>query len=328
MRKVFAIFILAIFTFTSCQKEGEYDQDNFENFDEWNDEDSWEDNGDEDTDDDEWDDEDYSDDDEHGHNHSTEGAIVLYQVDGNSIEKIKDFDISDNLISYQTNENLHQDIWNFVSRLIPLEYRNKIDQFELFYGNRELLGYVEPVKSNDLSKWKFALAIEGAEGIETIDFSNDFTYTTLHEYGHVLTLNDNQLNINIDESSCQNYHTGEGCSGADSYINRIVELGWSDILNEEPSQIYDRYPDRFLTEYAATNPGEDIAEVFTAFIILENKPSGNKIADQKVKLLYEYPELVTLRKEIRASLTPARVASLNMEEYKTILPRIYKGYKH
>ena len=52
-----------------------------------------------------------------------------------------------------------------------------------------------------------------------------------------------------------------------------------------------------MTDYAATNPGEDIAESFTSFV-MEPKPDGDTIAEEKVLFFYEYPELVQLRAEI------------------------------
>ena len=36
--------------------------------------------------------------------------------------------------------------------------------------------------------------------------------------------------------------------------------------------------DSFVTDYAATNPGEDLAETFTVFV-LSPRPTGDRIAD-------------------------------------------------
>ncbi len=331
MRKLFVILAIGMFFITSCQKDQDFEQGIANNWEESEDNSGeWEDEGE----DGEW----GNSDGETGGNtdydfdqEGEDGAISLYKIEGNNISKIKDFPVSDDLISYQTNDALHQEIWNFVTTLIPLRDRGKISQFELFHGRGQLLGYVAPI-DGDLSKWVFALAIDEASGLESVDFSNDFTYTVLHEHGHVLTLNDDQVDASINEDSCNNYHTGEGCSNSNSYINKIVEIGWADIIDQhDPDDsytTYNQYKDRFLTEYAATNPGEDIAEVFTAFVIQENKPTGNSIADQKVKAFYGFPELVTLRKDIRASLNPARLKSLNMADYKALLPKLIKGHKH
>jgi len=66
-----------------------------------------------------------------------------------------------------------------------------------------------------------------------------------------------------------------------------------------------KYKDRFVTDYAATNPGEDIAEVFATFVTQADQPRGNSIADQKIKLLYDFPELTQLRDKIRQNANPA-----------------------
>lgn len=233
-----------------------------------------------------------------------EGALTLYRIAGNSLSKIKDYSVKPNLLNYQQDYAKHLQMWDFVTRLIPIEDRDKISQFEVFHGGEELAGYVTPINENDLSKWKLGLAIDLAQDLETISFKNIFTYVTIHEYGHIVSLNNEQVQVGVSET-CNNYFTGEGCSNANSYINRLYELGWKDIYQElnpeNPEVLYEKYKDRFVSEYAATNPGEDIAEVFAFFITKEDKPSGNTIADQKIKLLYDFPELVELRNKIRKS---------------------------
>ena len=65
----------------------------------------------------------------------------------------------------------------------------------------------------------------------------------------------------------------------------------------EVHEFYAKYPDQFVSEYAATNPVEDIAESWTEFV-MRPKPTGTSIADQKVQFFYEYPELVETRRQI------------------------------
>lgn len=233
-----------------------------------------------------------------------EGSLTLYRVNEDQIDRIKDYTVSKELLPYQQDYAKHFKMWEFVTRLIPLAERDKIAEFEVFHGNGDLLGYVVPVDDNDLSKWRFGLAIDAAQELEVINFKDLFTYVTIHEYGHVLSLNDEQISVG-DEAACNNYFTGEGCSRRDAYINRLFELGWKDIYKEltedNADVIYEKYKDRFVTDYAATNPGEDFAEVFSFFVTQEEAPKGNSLADQKIRLLYEFPELVSLREEIRGN---------------------------
>ncbi len=63
-------------------------------------------------------------------------------------------------------------------------------------------------------------------------------------------------------------------------------------------RLYGDHATWFVSDYAATNVEEDISESFRVFV-LEAKPSGNTIKDQKVNFFYRFPELVELRKAIR-----------------------------
>jgi hypothetical protein len=282
MTSKYLVFIASLFIFASCN----YHEDYYDDFDHITEQGG-----------------DFDDDggfDDQGGASGEEGALTLYKVNGNEIIKIKDFSVSNDLSGYQNDVDKHLQMWDFYTQLIPLEDRSRIVEFEVFYGANDLAGYVEPIHDNDLSRWKMGLAIEAAENINTIDFSNFFTYLTVHEFGHVLTLNETQVNVHQD--NCPEYHTEEGCSNANSYINELYELGWKDIAHELQDgqggeDLYNRYSDRFVSDYAATNPGEDIAEVFADFIT-KPRPGGNSIADQKVNLLYERPELVELRNKI------------------------------
>ncbi|MEM7573319.1 MAG: hypothetical protein AAF433_10480 [Bacteroidota bacterium] len=240
-----------------------------------------------------------------------EGSLTLYRVNANTIEKVKDYAVDANLRPYQQDRGRHQEMWDYVTRLLPLASRARIAEFEVFHGDGDLLGYVAPINEQDLSKWRFALAIDAAGDLSNIDFQSLFAFVSIHEYGHILSLNESQLKSGIGESSCTHFHPGEGCSTPNSYINRLFLLGWADIYDEldldDPEDIYYRYPERFVSEYAATNPGEDIAEVFSFFVTSAAAPTGNSIADQKIQLMYEYPELVSLREDIRSSIGEARM---------------------
>lgn len=252
-----------------------------------------------------------------------EGSLTLYRINGNSISKVKDYPVAASLLTYQQDAGRHQEMWDFVTRLLPDNSRGKLVEFEVFHGGGELLGYVAPVDANDLSRWRFALAIDAAGDLSGIDFEALFTFVTLHEYGHVLTLNNEQIDATVDFTNCNHYHTGEGCAQPNAYINRLVELGWTDIINEHdednPDATYDNHRDRFVSRYAATNPGEDIAEVFS-FFITGDRPAGNQLSDRKIKLLYEFPELVNLRDQVRAAgdVRALRQGGSSMGNYATI----------
>jgi len=272
-------------------------------------------------------------DDDFDNNSGGEGELTLYKVNGDNLEFVKDYNIESNLQSFQDDKGKHQKMWEFTTSLIPLEERDKIAEFEVFHGGGDLLGYVLPIDDNDLSKWRFALAIDAANNLNSIDFSDFFTFVTIHEFGHVLTLNDEQVNAGGGAGSCSNYFTGEGCSTRTSYINELYKIGWSDIINSHnennPDATYNKYRDRFVSDYAATNPGEDIAEVFSFFVINNSAPTGNTIADQKIKMMYNYPELVKLRDDIRSSGNVSRMnAKSTSKAMNAFKIKCKRGCKH
>ena len=155
----------------------------------------------------------------------------------------------------------------------------------------------------------WGLAIDFAYEGGSLNADGQFAYTIIHEFAHVLTLDNTQVDASISQEACANYFVGEGCAKQPSYINKLFQNFWSDIAKEHgeigeedqegASRFYEKYKDRFVTAYASTNPAEDIAEVFTNFVLQNNKPSGNTIAERKILLMYEHPELVEFRNYIR-----------------------------
>lgn len=164
------------------------------------------------------------------------------------------------------------------------------------------------------------------------DHFPDLATTVIHEFAHLLTLNDSQVTTDNlvfadpdnrqiydrEAATCPNYFTVEGCSKSDLYLNTFFNRFWPGIYNEwqaidaetdhgQPNQkfshFYHKYYSQFVSEYAATSPSEDIAETFMVYIFLP-KPSDTTIADQKILFFYKYPELVALREQILSNLCP------------------------
>lgn len=252
-----------------------------------------------------------------GQQTGTQGEITLYRVSGNDIQKIRDYRVSGQDLAYQNDVARHQQLWGYTKDIVPNTHRNKMNEFMIYNGSvTGSAGYVVQTKQ-DLSTWQMGIAINYA------DDQNELLYTIIHEFGHILTLNDTQVDASVGSGSCSNYFPGEGCAKTESYINKMHSLYWADVWeefqdaqNDESSHqaFYVKYQDRFVTNYAATNPGEDIAEVFATFVTRNDKPAGNTIAEKKILLMYDYPELVQLRDYIRENL------GSNRGRLRSILP--------
>ncbi|MBC8506108.1 MAG: hypothetical protein ISR58_22515 [Anaerolineales bacterium] len=251
-----------------------------------------------------------------------ENAIITYEIDGNLIVNPEEVSISDDLLAYQEDTDSHQKIWVYYANLIPPNHRTNLTQFVIFTdGQEEVMAAVEQ-DVNDPEKWVLAVDIVDAENPQ------ELTYTLIHEFGHLLTLNANQVDPDEDifedpendeiyeeaVEACPQYFPGEGCSLPNSYIHLFVERFWFDLFDEWDEinyvedddeyyamldEFYYAHQDQFVTDYAATNPGEDIAESWTHFV-LQPKPEGDTVSEQKVLFFYEFPELVELREKIVA----------------------------
>ncbi|WP_299157997.1 putative zinc-binding metallopeptidase [uncultured Tenacibaculum sp.] len=239
-----------------------------------------------------------------------DGEITLYKIDNDNISKIKDYKVTGEDLEYQKDIVKHNQIWDLVKKIVPLNQRKKMGEFLIYNGTTSgSAGFVVQLKK-DLSSWKMGIAINYAfQG--SFNAGGQLAYTIIHEFGHVLTLNDTQLDASITTENCKNYFPGEGCAKEDSYINELHANYWKDIWTEyevakkdqeSQQKFYEKHKDRFVTQYASTNPPEDIAEVFATFITKKEKPAGNTIAEKKILLMYKRNELIEFKNHIRKNL--------------------------
>lgn len=223
----------------------------------------------------------------------------------------------------QVDVALQEEPWKIFATLIPAEDRWMVAEYMTFTdGEANTLAAVDQTPE-DLTQWIVQVDVE--------DLADKYAliFTLIHEYAHLLTLNDKQAsideeiyadptNLELIESkaaTCPNYFTGAGCSYPDSYIHAFYNRFWVDINDEWQAidamqyeddltpyynalfDFYTTHQDQFVDDYATTHPAEDIAESFTYFVF-SPKPTGNSIMEQKILFFYEFPELVELREEI------------------------------
>jgi hypothetical protein len=247
--------------------------------------------------------------------------IASYKVNGDQISNPQYETVDSSLQAYQDDTALHTKIWDYFIALIPAEQRTEVTEFIIYTdGPSNVLAAVEQ-SPNDPARWVLEIDIADSSDFKPL------TFTLIHEYGHLLTLNADQVppdeNVfaNPDDDAiyeqaadaCPVYFPGEGCSQPDSYINAFYDRFWADLFDEwldieleqdddvyyqRLDEFYYKYEDQFVSDYAATNPEEDIAESWTYFV-LGPKPAGNSIAEEKILFFYDYPELVNLRTHIR-----------------------------
>jgi hypothetical protein len=232
-------------------------------------------------------------------------SLVLYQVSGNGISLPKyETGVPAEFIPYQENLESQAKLWKFVTDVIPADQRKMVSEFIIFSdGSSNTTGAVG--RAEIPNTWTLELDIIDSQNLSTL------STTLVHELGHMVTLNDGQVG-DTDASLCENYMSADGCSKKDSYINVFFTAFWKNIYGEWASTVitkkgeidgthvlnyYNKYPEEFVTDYAASGPEEDIAESWMYFV-LRPRPARDNIAERKILFFYNYPELVQLRQKV------------------------------
>ena len=155
------------------------------------------------------------------------------------------------------------------------------------------------------------------------------TATLVHELAHIVGLNADQIafdeavaadpeNTDLFEAgkaACDTLFLDEGCALPDAYIYAFHEAFWVDLeayaaeieaIEDEAEQeeviaaFYEENPERFVSEYAATDIAEDFAESFAVFALQDLPPAGLE-RDEKVRFFEQFPDLVAIREDLRGA---------------------------
>jgi hypothetical protein len=217
-----------------------------------------------------------------------------------------------------------QKIWNKYLQICPKSLCHKITKLKV----NLLKGYAYPettpttteieLISPVLDRWILRTDIAAIRNLE---------YILTHEIGHIIALNNTQVDQTTGqeflqalekESNCQTYYSVyEGCSFKKSHINIFYQKFWKELEIEQQKakelaetgkgtdsflkEFYQKTKDYFVSDLARNNPNEDFAETFANFVLKE-KPIDNKVNSQKIIWMYQQPELVQIRNEMLESL--------------------------
>lgn len=194
------------------------------------------------------------------------------------------------------------EVWNQFVRMVGADVAGEsIIQFRAGDApDSDTLAYV----SQDQNPRHWVLAVN----LATADDPQLLVATLIHEYAHVFSFD--HADFDRKAPSCDTLDLFEGCAADDSYLYEFYVAFWAgytdavDVENTDPDdawQFYLDYEDDFVSDYAATNLGEDFAESFMTFVI-EDSFDGPSVAAQKLRFFTQYPELVELRAHIRDEL--------------------------
>lgn len=235
-------------------------------------------------------------------------------IDG--IEILAQYNIDqNNIILQKWTKNIQaEEIWKIFTSLIPVTYRSDLIEYHVIDDSEsDTSAYVEQ-NTHDYTQWNMTVNVDSFYTDWRLD--RDAYATLIHEFAHILTLNKTQIRYvpntqNEDilqrfEENCQWNFLQEWCLNDDAYLDDFIDIFWPNKQYNEKVRngeinAYTGNEAKFINDYAATNPGEDIAESFT-YYVLKTKPTGDTVADQKLRFFYQYTPLVNLRKQIRGRL--------------------------
>ncbi len=171
----------------------------------------------------------------------------------------------------------------------------------------ETLAFVNPVDSDGTG---FQMSIN------TLDAGADpdeLLLTIAHEFSHVFTATPEQLDRSdeaVDE--CTTYFNGEGCYEEDSVMYAWTSEFWEPEVLAELDRSVDvdadadgrcAQDDGFFGPYAATNPEEDFAEAFSAFVFRVEPATDGQ--NERLVWIGSQPGLVEFRDRADgAGMTP------------------------
>lgn len=243
--------------------------------------------------------------------------LVVYKVENGELGKPALLFVPEEFKPFQEDLEAQLLVWNYVSALLPPEQLKWISEYDIFTdGPENILAWVNTRDIFDRAHWQLGIDITDAES------PTDITYTLVHEFGHLITLNTDQIPYSTSYSTwsqnpatCGQFSLPEGCTNPVSYINLFYQRFWTRIFDEWLESVgtvnvnsdeeledlvhafYRKHEEQFVREYAATNLREDIAESFMYFV-LEPRPRDGSIVSQKIKFFYDFPELVDMRKQM------------------------------
>ncbi|MBM3126434.1 MAG: hypothetical protein FJZ87_15425 [Chloroflexi bacterium] len=243
--------------------------------------------------------------------------LVIYNVQDGSLGEPTFLYVPQEFKPFQADVESQQLVWRYAAAFLPPKLLKWIREYDIFTdGPDNGLAWVNAM---DEARTDWELGIDIADAQDPVQL----TYVLVHEYGHLITLNSDQIPFNDyyyygwsqNPATCEQFLVPDGCTKPDSYMNLFYQAFWVDLLEEWLESVekvhvdteeelrdlvdhfYNRHEQEFIRPYAATNMYEDMADSFMYFV-LELKPEGEAVFEKKILFFYDFPELVAAREQM------------------------------
>ena len=231
-----------------------------------------------------------------GYEDPPQRTLTVYQVlDGTDLRALHS---RERTAAERSNDQI---MWSGMLDLLPEGAFQAFDRFTVFTdGPDEMVAYVQ-MTDWDGTRWEIALDPE-----DTGD--DDWTRETIvHEYGHYLALNADQVDYS-GETRTETYCEEGMTARPGSYLDTFYRMFWTDLLDDRLADMDSygfllRHPDDFVTEYAATDPVEDLAESFACYVLYDAPPeTETAVWAQKWRFFDRWPDLAEFRAQVQERL--------------------------
>ena len=214
-------------------------------------------------------------------------------------------------------EALHAELWAEWSELVPPYWSRRVARFELATDGPA--GIAAAVQRLDDEGDRWLLAVDPVDALERRE---TYLQTLVHELAHIVTLGDGRVVVDrrpaptlVEQAErCDGPPTSEGCAAPGSVIGAFSDRFWDldrvggpdgvATTGDRESATIERYlaaRDDYVSAYAASSPGEDVAESFVALAFDLPQPAGS-VAARKVAFLRADAELFAIADRIREVL--------------------------
>ncbi|MBO9578983.1 MAG: hypothetical protein J7480_09490 [Microbacteriaceae bacterium] len=200
-----------------------------------------------------------------------------------------------------------QAIWDDFVRVATADYID-LHVAQVYHGESESLtaAYVSPTQSGRPGLWDLGVNVAW---IGEDDPAIERLVTLVHEFSHMLTLDD--VRYPPFGGDCDDARFERSCPPAGSIARTFGEAFWAPYgeeraswdgpLDEIPEGFLATHAEDFVTDYAATNVAEDLAETFVVFVANPIPAvTDASVVARKLAFLAGYPELLEQRERLRA----------------------------
>ena len=215
--------------------------------------------------------------------------------------------------SSQTDKS-YRAAWEHVKAVLTPLVLERVSRLEIFVydGHDTYITDATATLADDDKTWILGLnwnmAQEALSG-GSRSALRSFDSTIVHEAAHILALSPDQMHKGAGRPK-GTFHVSEGTTRPDAWLNQFWLAFWKDGYpdwsgeedEEGAKALRMAHPGAFVSQYAATSPGEDFAETFAAFVMLARPEEAKRERDAKMLFFYNYPELVALRDSMRAAM--------------------------